>query len=364
MSVMLPLSRARTLDSAGYVRFFDDVLRRVREIPGVSSAGVSSNLPLTGGGETKSFWIEGKEPTTEGEIGSVVGRMESASSLESMGAALVRGRWFEETDRGSAPKVAIISEGVARKFFPGQDPLGRRISLHPPEALRAKSALPPGGRWPRWTIIGIVNDVKYGSPRDEPENAVYVPYPQGLQVWTWGPRWLVVRTPNEPTILAQPIRAALRAVDPTIPVGTMLPLDERMALSLRAPRFTTTLIVGFAVVAVVLGAIGLYGVIAYSVSRDTRAFGIRVALGATSSDVARHVIARGIRLAAIGIVVGLVGAFVATRWIEAQLFGVSTLDPMTYGASVSGLIALTLLASYLPARRAARVDPVITLRSE
>ena len=364
MSMLLPVSRSVALDSAAHVRFFDDVLRSVREIPGVASAGVSSNLPLSGGGETKSFWIEGHEPTTEAEVGSVVGRMESTSSLQSMGATLIRGRWFEESDRGAAPNVAIIGEGVARKYFAGQNPLGQRISLHPPEALRGKSKLPPGGRWPRWTVVGVVKDVKYSSPRDEPEKAVYVHYPQGLQVWGWGPRWLVVRTSGDPMILAPAIRAALRSLDATIPVGTMLPLDERMALSLRAPRFTTMLITGFAVVAVVLCAIGLYGVIAYSVSRDTRAFGIRVALGATASDVARHVVTRGVRLAAIGITAGLAAAFAATRWIEAQLFGVGARDPMTYAASVGGLVALTLLASYLPARRAARVDPVITLRSE
>jgi putative ABC transport system permease protein len=364
MSVLLPLPRARTLDTAAHTRFFDDALRRVRDIPGVTTAGVSSHLPLTGGGESKSFWIEGHEPATETEIGSVVGRMESASSLQSIGAALIRGRWFQETDRSGAPHVAIISEGVARKFFQGQDPIGQRISLHPPEALRPKSALPPSGRWPRWTIIGVVKDVKYASPRDEPERAVYVHYPQGLQTWPWGPRWLVVRTSQNPSSLAVPIRAALRSIDPTIPVGTMLPLDERMALSLRAPRFTATLVTAFAIVAVLLGAIGLYGVIAYSVSRETRAFGVRVALGATASDVARHVIVRGMRLAVVGIVVGVASSLVATRWIESQLFGITAVDPFTYALAVAGLFALTLVASYLPARRAARVDPVIALRTE
>jgi ABC-type antimicrobial peptide transport system permease subunit len=144
----------------------------------------------------------------------------------------------------------------------------------------------------------------------------------------------------------------------------MLPLDERMALSLRAPRFTATLVTAFAIVAVLLGAIGLYGVIAYSVSRETRAFGVRVALGATAADVARHVIVRGVRLAVVGIIVGVAGSLVATRWIESQLFGVTAVDPFTYVLAVTGLFVLTLVASYLPARRAARVDPVIALRTE
>jgi predicted permease len=364
MSAFLPLPRARALDSAAHARFFDEVVRRVRDVPRVTSAGVMSHLPLVGGGETKPFWIDGREPRSNADVPTVVGRMESATSLQTIGASLVRGRWFEETDRGGAQRVAIISEGVAKRHFKDLDPIGQRISLHPPEALRPRDQLPAGGLWPRWTVIGVVKDVKYSSPRDEPEAAVYVHYPQGLQVWNWGPRWLVVRTQGDPVTSAGPIRSALRAYDATLPLGTMLPLEERMALSLRAPRFTAGLIMAFAVVAVLLGAIGLYGVIAYSVSQETRAFGVRIALGATTSDLSRHVLARGTRLAAAGIAAGLVGAFVATRWIEAQLFGVAALDPLTYGMAGALLFGLTLLASYIPARRAARVDPLIALRSD
>jgi predicted permease len=364
MSVLIPLPRQRTMDSAAHVRFFDDALRRVRDLPGVASAGVSSHLPLSGGGESKSFWVEGRAPSSRAEVASVVGRMESATSLQTIGATLVRGRWFAETDRGAAPRVAIISEGVARKHFGNLDPIGQRISLHPPEALTPQDRRPPGGQWPRWTVIGVLKDVRYASPRDEPEHAVYVHYPQGVPVWPWGPRWLVARTPGDAATAAAPIRSALRALDPTLPLGTMLPLDERMALSLRAPRFTAGLVSAFALVAVLLGSIGLYGVIAYSVSQDTRVFGVRIALGATAMDVSRHVLARGTRLAVAGVAVGLVGAFVASRWIESQLFGVAALDPFTYALAGALLFGLTLVASYIPARRAARVDPLVALRSE
>ena len=363
LSAFLPLPPARTLDSAAHARFFDDVLRRVRDVPGVTSAGVSSHLPLSGGGESKSFWIEGKEPATNADVGSVVGRMESAGSHQALGLTLVRGRWFAESDRGGSPHVAIISEGVARRYFADSDPIGQRISLHPPASLRP-DRVPPRGGWPRWTVIGVVRDVKYASPREEPESAVYVHYPQGLQWWTWGPRWLVVRTTADPTTVAAPIRTALRALDPTLPLGTMLPLDERMALSLRAPRFTAGLVTVFALVAVVLGALGLYGVIAYSVSQETRALGVRLAVGATSADVARHVLARGARLGALGIALGLVGSFAATRLVSAQLFGVAAIDPLTYALAGGLLFSLTLLASYVPARRAGRVDPLVALRSD
>ncbi len=363
LTTMLSLPNARTLDSAAHARFFDEALRRVREVPGVASAGVSSHLPLTGGGESKSFWIEGKEPATNADVGSVVGRMESAGSREALGVTVVRGRWFTEADRGGAPDVAVISEGAARRYFPDSDPIGQRIVLHAPETLRP-DRLPPSGRWPRWTVVGIVRDVKYASPREEPESAVYVHYPQGLQWWTWGPRWLVVRTTVDPATLATPIRTALRALDPTLPLGSMAPLDERMALSLRAPRFTAGLVTVFALVAVVLGALGLYGVVAYSVSQETRALGIRLAVGATAADVSRHVLARGGRLGVIGIVLGLVSAFAAARLVSAQLFGVEALDPLTYSVAGGLLLSLTLLATWVPARRAGRVDPLTALRSD
>jgi putative ABC transport system permease protein len=252
---------------------------------------------------------------------------------------------------------------VARRYFKDQDPIGQRISLHPPEVYRPREQLPPGGLWPRWTVVGVVHDVRYGNPRDEPEDAVYVHYPQGLQVWNWGPRWLVVRSDADVQALAGPVRRALRELDATLPLGTMLPLDERMSLSLRAPRFTAGLVSVFALAAALLGAIGLYGVIAYSVAQQTRVFGIRLALGATRADISRHVLAGGLRLAGIGIVVGLVGAVAATRWVQSQLYAVSRLDPSAFALAALVLVGLALLAAWVPARRASVVDPIVTLRN-
>lgn len=363
LSAQLPLPTARALDSAAHVRYFDEAIRRVETLPGVVSAGVSSHLPLTGGGESKSFWIVGREPATTSDVGSVVGRMESAASAQTLGMTLVRGRWFAESDRGGAPNVAVISEGVARRFFADSDPVGQQVVLHAPEWLRP-DRVPPGGRWPRWTVIGVVRSVKYASAREEPEGAVYVHYPQGLQWWTWGPRWLTVRTTVEPSTIAASIRGALRALDPTLPLGTMMPLDERMALSLRAPRFTAGLVTVFAIVAVLLGALGLYAVIAYAVSQETRAFGVRLAVGATPSNVSRLVLLRGARLGAVGIALGLLGALGAARLIASQLFGVAPGDVATYALAAGLLFSLTLFASYIPARRAARVDPLRALRAD
>jgi putative ABC transport system permease protein len=364
LSVRLMPPSAMALDSAAAVRFFDDAIRHVSAVPGVVMAGVSSNLPLSGGGETKSFYVEGREPATVAEVQSVVGRMESAASLQTIGARLIRGRSFAESDRGSAPRVAIISESVARRFFGDENPLGKRVSLHRPEAFYSADRLPPGGRWPRWTVIGVVSDVNYGNPREEPEAAVYVHYPQGLQVWNWGPRWLVARTTATPASTASAVRSALRVMDATLPLNDIMPLADRMSNSLRAPRFTTALVATFAIVSVLLGVVGLYGVIAYAVSQETRSFGIRIALGASRSRIAKHVLRRGAQLALLGILIGFVLTLVAGRAVKAQLFMISSMDPLSYAIAATSLFALTLLASYLPARRAARVDPLVALRAD
>ena len=357
-------AQPRTVSADRAIQYWDEAIQRVRELPGVTAAGVSSHLPLTGGGESKSFWVEGRAPTELSAVPSVVGRMESARSLEAMGVTLLHGRWFAESDDESAPYVAVLGQSVARRYFPNEDPLGKRVSLYPPEELYPADKLPPGGRWPRFTVVGVVQDVRYGDARDDVEHAVYVHYPQGRRTWPWGPQWLVVKTTLPTATAMTTLRAALRSLDPTLPLTDMLPLADRMGQSLRAPRFTTTLVATFAIVAVVLGVIGLYGVIAYSVAQETRSIGVRLALGATPGRIARLVLQRGARLAIIGIVVGLAGAVAATRWIESQLFGVSAADPVTYAVGSLSLLALAMLASWLPARRAAHTDAVTALRAD
>ena len=364
VTVRLALPRERSLDPESTVRFHAEAIRRVRELPGVIEVGVSSHLPLAGGGETKPFWVEGRMPPDLASVPSVVGRMESARSLPTLGATLVAGRWFEDTDDASAPFVAIIGEAVARRFFPREDPIGQRISLFPPEPLYPPENLPPGGRWPRFTIVGVVKDVRYGDARSEIESAVYVHYPQGRRAWSWGPEWLVVKTRLPERAAINAIRGALRLLDPTLPLTDVLPLEDRMAQSLRAPRFTTVLVATFAAVAVLLGVIGLYGVIAYSVAQDTRSIGVRLALGATPGDIAGHVLRRGVVLSGAGLIAGLAGAALATRWLRSQLFEVTAMDPITYAAAAVALLGLALAASWLPARRAARTDAMMVLRTD
>ena len=359
LSLRLALPADARTDSLGTIRYYDDLLRRVRSVPGVTMAGVASHLPLSGGGETKSFWVEGRQPATLDEVPRVVGRMESAQALRAMGVSLLSGRWFEESDREGAPYVAIIGESVARKHFANEDPIGKRISLFPPEAL-SQNARPR----PRFTVIGVIKDVQYGSASSTKEDAVYVHYPQGRRVWTWGPDYLVVKTAQPLATVASPIRTAVRAVNPTLPVGVVLPLSERMAQSMRAPKFTAGLIATFALVAGLLGIIGLYGVIAYSVARETRSIGVRLALGATPAAVGRMIVKRGALLAAAGVLVGVAGSIAATKLIASQLFGVSPTDPPTYVAAAAVFLVLATAASWIPARRAAGTDAMIALRSD
>ena len=360
LTVRLSLPANARTDTAGVIRFYDDLLRRVHAVNGVTQAGVASHIPLAGGGETKSFWVEGRQPATLNDVPRVVGRMESANALRAMGVTLLRGRWFEESDRESAPYVAILGESVARRHFGNDSPIGKRISLYPPEAL-SPAGTPPR---PRFTVIGVIEDVRYGDAASEKEDAVYVHYPQARRVWTWGPEWLVVKTAQPLDAIAADLRSTIRSLDPALPVGAIVPLATRMSESLRAPRFTAALIATFAAVAVLLGIIGLYGVIAYSVAQETRSIGVRLALGATPGEILALVVRRGATLAIIGIAIGFAGAFAATRLIGSLLFGVSATEPFTYLAAGTLLLFLAIAASWVPARRASGTDAVIALRSD
>jgi ABC-type antimicrobial peptide transport system permease subunit len=213
-------------------------------------------------------------------------------------------------------------------------------------------------------VIGVVKDVKYTGLRDGAEPVVWVPYPQGKMHWNWGPQWLVVQSAGDPLALASPIRRALRAADATLPLTDVMTLRERMSFVMRGPRFTTSLMSLFAAAALLLGSIGLYGVMAYAVSQETRAIGIRLALGAPGGDILRLVLGRGLILVAMGIGIGLVVAMLLARTLASHLFGVGAMDPLTYGGVALLLAVVAMIASYLPARRATRVDPVVALRMD
>jgi putative ABC transport system permease protein len=265
-----------------------------------------------------------------------------------MGIAVLKGRVFTEDDRPGAPEVAVVSESMARRFWPGEDPVGKRFSFS------------DGGHGPWTTVVGVVGNVRYQQASGEPPPEIYSCYRQRLmaaQVST-----LVLRTPLDPRLLAGPVRAAIRRFDPGQPIAEVKSMSEVLADSTAQPRLYTVLLSLFAALGLLLAAAGIFSVISWIVSRRTHEIGIRMALGAEPGRVARSMMRRALIETAAGTVVGLAGATALTGILKQQLFGIAATDPGTFAAAAVALGSVALLAAYLPARRAARLNPAIALR--
>ena len=269
--------------------------------------------------------------------------------FETMGIPVQRGRAFTDADRADQLPVTIISESAAKRFWPGQDPIGRRIGY------------PFDSPW--ITVVGVVPDTKQDSLRDTTSLSMYVPWQQRTRM-SGNEMWLVARTSGDPTSLAPAICALVRDVDRTVPVSDVRTMDEVVSASVQKARFTMLLVGLFAACALLLGAIGIYGVMSYLVSQRIQEMGIRLALGAPSSGVVGLVVGRAARLAAIGALIGVVAAFFATRSLQALLYGVSATDPVTFVTVPLVFLLVALVSSYAPALRATRVDPVRALRAD
>lgn len=323
------------------VAFYDAVLAKTAALPGVKFAALSSVIPLNGDSDT-NFTIEGRpEPTRSGDALVTWYRVVSADYFATMQIPLTRGRLF--TQREAAPAV-VINETMARRYWPGDDPLGRRIRI---------------GRVPA-TIVGVVADVRVRGPREPARVETYIPYwinPEaGVNV--------VVKTAGDPHALAEPMRRAIKEVDPAIAVAGMATMDEAVADSIGAPRFVATLVAIFGGLALVLAAVGVYGVLSYGVAQRTQEIGVRLALGAAERQIFALVVGESLRLAAVGSGIGLVLALGTGRAIRGLLFGVGGADALTLAVTAAVLVAVAFLAAYVPARRAMRVDPISALRAE
>jgi putative ABC transport system permease protein len=270
--------------------------------------------------------------------------MASASYLRTMGMRMERGRFIEPIDTDKSAKVAVINRALASKYWPNEDPVGRRI-LNDDEAF---------------TIVGVVGDVHHRSLREEPLGQLFLSYQQ----FSARRMNIVVKTAGDPLTVLPALRQHLASIDSNLPLSNVATMETLMADSLALPRMLAFLMGGFAVASLLLAAIGIYGLIAYTVTLRTQEFGIRMALGAAGGDVLRLVLGRAARLTGIGLAAGALAAVAATRFIESMLFGVTASDLTTFAATALLLGAVALLASYLPARRAVRVDPVTALRSE
>ena len=347
LTMVLRLPAAKYKEDPQFVAFFRQALERVRALPGVRSAGIVNFLPLYGGlGSATGFNIDGQPAPPPGEGPSTNVRVADAGYFDAMGIPLLRGRNFTPAEDAEARHVVLVSESFARKYFPGEDPIGKRIKVFMSEE-------------PAWTeIVGVVGDVRYDNLTAEAEPTVYEPHPE----LTYEFMTLVIRTAGDPAAMAPAVRRELSSIDPDQPVSDVRTMNQVMAETVGRARFNTLLLGIFAGLATLLAAIGIFGVMSYSVTLRTRELGLRMALGAQPGRVLMLVLRQGLLLTLAGIGVGLVGALALTRVMSGLLYGVDANDPTTFAAIVLLLSVVSLIACYIPARRATRVDPLIALR--
>jgi len=331
--------------SAERLAYYRQLLARLAELRGVKSVGATTSLPFTGTDLSAPFVISGRAPSTDRPLASF--HSITPDYLSTMGIRLMRGRAFTERDTPEGLPVALINETMARRYWPDEDPLGQRVSIR------------FGGNSPL-EIVGIVGDTQQTALESTVKPEVYVPYTQR----PWFFMTFAVHSSSNLSELAQVIRSQVWGIDRDIPIYSVSSVAQRVADSVAKRRFNMFLVGGFAVLALVLAAIGIYGVVSYSVSQRTFEIGVRLALGAKPADVMKLVIGQGMANALLGALVGLAVAVGLTRFLETQLFGVSPTDPLTFAAVASLLIAVALVACYLPARRATKVDPMTALRYE
>jgi predicted permease len=329
--------------------FQQQLLQKIRTIPGVVNAATVDNLPFSGNAFNSSFMIEGRPIPPVTERPRAYYRVVSPDYFSTMGIQLIRGNQFTDRDTADVPGVAIINDVAARKFWPGEEPLGKKIKRGRPESKN-----------PWVTIVGIVGSGNQNSLREAAQPEVYTPYLQNAsRTFT-----LVTRTSVDPRTLAGSIRKEVWATDRDLPVSNMKLMSELISNSVAQPRFYVILIGVFAALALILAAVGVYGVMSYSVTLRTRDIGIRMALGARPADIFKHILGQALLLALIGLGIGIVLAITSTRVMSSLLYGINATDPLTLVATSLVLLAVALLASYVPARRATKVDPMVALRYE
>jgi len=349
LTAEIGLTGAQYAEAEARIRFFDGIVEEIHAIPGVLGVGAITHLPIRDPGNNVRSWDPDNPPPNPNDIGYAFLRPVFPGYFDAMGIPLLAGRDLEDTDTPEAPLVVAINESMAESLFPGESPLGRRV------------AVDQGGDEPTiFEVVGVVGDVRMSSLAGDPRYATYFSYRQ----MPAGTMQIAIRTQGDPFSLAAPLRAAVWDRDREIPVERLAAMEEVVSRSISGRRVIMVTLTLFASVALFLAAIGLYGVLAYYVSRRVREIGIRVALGASSSSVVHLVLRRGLTLVAIGIVLGVGGAFAATRLTQQLLFGVEATDPLTFITVSVFFAGVALVASLLPAWRAMRVDPVEALQAE
>ncbi|HKN68192.1 MAG TPA: ABC transporter permease [Gemmatimonadaceae bacterium] len=330
--------------------FFPRSIERMRALPGVRSAALVSQLPVSGRGIGAWFnRIDRPLPAGTNPTGEAY-RVVTPGYFETMGISLRRGRAIATTDTRDAP-VVVVNEALVRKYYRGEDPLGKRIYLGAPDNRLFHEG----------SIVGVVSDTRDAGLGRDPLPTVYIPF---AVMPGWPAFSYVLRTQQEPGAIIASARRTIRELDPTLPVRDVASMDDVLSTAVAPARWSTTLLGVFAGVALVIAVLGVFGVLSFVVTQRTRELGIRIALGAAPAQVRRLVVGRGVVLVLTGVAAGIVGAMVLTRFMGSLLFGVGATDPITYAAVAAILVGAALLASYLPARRATRVDPILALRAE
>lgn len=359
-----PLTATDPRDPAG-LAFYDQLLTRVGNLPGVQSATAATILPLgAGDGWGKFLSIEGRTETSIDKVPLVRFALVSPDYFRTFAVAVRRGRSFSADDKSNSQLVAIVNETLVRRFFPNENPIGKTIWMGPPESLLPPEDQTPDNRANRRTIVGVVSDVKGGSLNRPTTAQVYAPLTQYRREGWSNSLMLAVQTSTKPEALISAIREQVRGLDPEQPVTSVRTMDQLLSRTLSEAKFSLLLFGLFAALALVLAAIGIYGVMATAVTQRTHEIGLRMALGAQKRDVLRLVIGQGMMLVLIGIAAGLASAMALTRLMSTLLFGVSATDPVTLALITLLLASVALLACYLPARRATKVDPMVALRYE
>jgi putative ABC transport system permease protein len=343
------LPGARYPNVGDQTRFFDTIVTRVRSVPGVQSAAGVSFLPMSGPGIGTGFYRLDQPKPADGAMPSTQVRPITTEFFRTMGIPQLAGRDFSAGDTAESPLVAIVSESLARRYLSGEDPLGKRLLVNVGR---------PGGM--QAEIVGVVGDIKFGTLDTETAAAVYMPHTQ-LQV---GLMTFVARTSLEPASLASSVAGVVRGIDAELPLADVRTMDDVVGATLARPRAVSVLLTAFAVLALVLAGVGVYGVMAYSVSQRTQEIGVRMALGATAESVFRMVLGQALRLVAIGVVAGLVAAAMSTRLLDTLLFQTEALDPQIFALTALVLVLVAAFASFVPARRGTRITPTDALRAE
>ncbi len=328
------------------IAFFSRLMERLETLPGVSGAGMIQSVPMRGD-YVLSFTIEGRPHVGPNQEPSANHRVISPDYFKAMGIPLLRGRSFTLEDREKSPMVAIVDQKFVDRYFPDQDPMGKGLDIG-------------NGTDGFYKIVGVVGSVLHDSLDGKPSPTMYIPYAQDA----FSSMWVVVRAKGEPTQLSAAARQAVRDIDSTLPAFAMTPLADVVSESIAQRRFSMLLIGVFGAIALVLAAVGLYGVVSYSVSQRTQEIGLRMAIGADRRDVLRLIVGGGMKLAVIGVVIGVAGALALSKVIATMLFELTPMDLVSYSGTVMVLLAVAMVACYVPARRAMRVDPIIALRAE